>query len=83
MKLSPDLLGVDGSIAGQLEELSSQALHDGGQVDCHTNSNLIKIDFVAKKIADTSNKELKSSIAGMGLGLAPGLSSLPSSRHDD
>ncbi len=80
MKLSPDLLGVAGSIAGQLEDLSSQALHDGGQVD---SCNLIKIDFVAKKIADTSNKELKSSIAGMGLGLAPGLSSLPSSRHDD
>jgi hypothetical protein len=52
MKLTPDLLRVAGSIAGQLEELSSQALHGGGHVDCCINSKWVKIDSVAKTIAD-------------------------------
>ena len=35
----PRLLVVPGSVAGQLEDLSSQILHDGGQVDRGSSAN--------------------------------------------
>ena len=35
----PGLLVVPGSVAGQLEDLSSEVLHDGGQVDRGSSAN--------------------------------------------
>ena len=57
----PSLLVVTGSITGQLEDLSSEVLHDGGQVDGGTSTNTGGIVSLAEKTVDTSNGELKTS----------------------
>ena len=77
------LLVVTGSIAGQLEDLSSQVLHDGSQVDGGTSTDTVSIVSLAEKTVDTSNGELKSSTAGTGLCLSLGLASFATSGHDD
>jgi hypothetical protein len=77
----PGLLVVTGSIASQLEDLSSQVLHDGGQVDRGTSANTVSVVALAEQTVDTANRELKSSTARAGLCLALGLASFASSRH--
>ena len=75
------LLVVTGSIAGQLEDLSSQVLHDGSQVDGGTSANTVSVVTLAEETVDTSNGELESSTAGAGLCLALGLASFTTSGH--
>ena len=78
------LLVVTGSIAGQLEDLSSQVLHDCSQVDWGTSTDTLSVVSLAEKTVDTSNWELKSSTAGTGLCLSlGGLASFASSGHDE
>ena len=66
LKMSWDdsgLLVVTGSIAGQLEDLSSQVLHDGSHVDWGTSSNTLSVVTLPQKTMDTSDGELKTSPA--------------------
>ena len=79
----PGLLVVTGSVASQLEDLSSQVLHDGSHVDWGTSTDTGSIVTLAEKTVDTPNGELESSTAGSGLCLSLDLASFATSRHDD
>ena len=56
----PRLLVVAGSVAGQLEHLSSQVLHDGSQVDGGASSDSLGVVALPQHTVDTSDGELKS-----------------------
>ena len=45
----PGLLVVPGSVTGELEDLGSQILHDGGQVDRGSSSNPLGVVSLAEK----------------------------------
>ena len=45
----PRLLVVPGSVAGELEDLSSQVLHDGGQVDRSSSANPLGVVTLSEK----------------------------------
>ena len=79
----PGLLVVTGSIASQLEDLSSQVLHDCGHVDWGTSSHTLSIVALPEETVDTSHRELESSPAGAGLCLSLHFSALATSRHDE
>ena len=79
----PGLLVVTSSVAGQLEDLSGEVLHDGGHVDGGTGSDTLGIVTLPQETVDTSNGELKSSTAGPGLCLSLDFAALASSGHDD
>ena len=78
----PGLLVVAGSIAGQLEDLSREVLHDGSQVDGGTGADTLSIIALAEETVDTSHGELKTSPVGAGLCFSLDLASLSASRHD-
>ena len=78
----PALLVVTGGVSCQLEDLSGQVFHDGGQVHWGTGTDALGVVAFPQKTVDTSNGELKSSPAAAGLALALCLSSLTTSRHD-
>ncbi len=78
----PGLLVVAGSVASQLENLSSEVLHDGSQVDRGTSTHTLGIVALAEKTVDTAHGELKTSPVGTGLCLSLDLAALASSRHD-
>ena len=77
----PGLLVVTGGVACQLENLSGQVFHDGGQVDGGTGSDTLSIVSLAEKTMDTTNGELESSTAGSALCLSLDFSSFTTSRH--
>ena len=79
----PGLLVVTGSVSCQLENLSGEVLHDGGQVDGGTGSDPLSIVALAQVTVDTSHGELKPGPAGPGLALSLSFSSLSASRHGD
>ena len=79
----PGLLVVTSGVAGQLEDLSGQVLHDGGHVDGGTGSDTLGIVTLPQETVDTSHGELKSSTAGPGLCLSLDFAALASSGHDD
>ena len=79
----PGLLVVTGSVTSQLEDLSSQVLHDGSHVDWGTSTDTGSIVTLAEKTVDTSNGELKSSTARPALCLSLDLASFAASRHVD
>ena len=76
------LLVVTGSVASQLEDLSSEVLKDSSQVDGSTSTHALSIVAFAQETVDTSNGELKSRAAGSALGLSLRLSSFATARHD-
>ena len=57
----PGLLVVTGGVTCQLENLSGQVFHDGGEVDWGTSTDALTIVSLAEMTVDTSNWELKSS----------------------
>ena len=64
LKMSWDdsgLLVVTGSITGQLEDLSSEVLEDGSQVDRGTSTNALGVVALAEEPVDTANGELETS----------------------
>ena len=63
----PGLLVVPGSVAGELEDLGSEVLHDGGEVDRGSSSNEFGVATFAEKTVNPSHRELKTSTAGPGL----------------
>merc|ERR1719310_566113 len=77
----PGLLVVTGSVTSQLEDLSSQVLHDGGHVDGGSSSHPLGVVAFAEETVDTSHRELEASTAGPGLCLSLDLASLATSRH--
>jgi len=77
----PGLLVVPGSIASQLEDLSSQVLHDGSHVDGGTSTHTLGIVALPQQTVDTAHGELESSTAGPGLCLSLHLATLAASRH--
>ena len=78
----PGLLVVTGSIAGQLEDLSCEVLHDSSQVDGGAGADTLSIVSLAEETVDTSHRELKTSPVGAGLCLSLDLASLSASGHD-
>ena len=59
--VDPLLLVITGSVAGQLEDLSGQVLHDSGEVDWGASSDTLGVVALAEKTVDTTDWELKSS----------------------
>ena len=78
----PRLLVVAGGVSCQLENLSSQVLHDGSQVDGRTGSDTLGVVALAQMTVNTADGELKSGTRRASLGLSLRLSSLSASRHD-
>ena len=86
LKMSGDdsgLLVVTGGVTGQLEDLSSEVLEDGSQVDRGTSTHSLGVVAFAEESVDSANGELKSSAAGSALCLSLRLASLSASRHFD
>jgi hypothetical protein len=61
------LLVVACGVAGQLEHLSGQVLHDGGQVDGRSGTHALGVRSFAEHPVDTSDGELKSGPGRAGL----------------
>jgi hypothetical protein len=76
------LLVVSGSVSSQLENFSSEVLHDCSKIDWGTSTNSFSIVSLAEKSMDTTNRELKSGSAGSALCLSLHFSTLSTSRHD-
>ena len=84
LKMSWDdsgLLVVTGSVTSQLEDLSSEVLEDGSQVDRGTSAHSLGVVAFAEESVDSTDGELKPSAAGSALRLSLGLSSFSTSRH--
>ena len=79
----PGLLVVTGSVASQLEDLSSEVLHDGSKVDGGSSTNTGGIVSLSEQTVNTSNGELGTSTAGPGLGLGLNFSTFTTSGHFD
>ena len=62
----PVLLVVASGIAGQLEDLGSEVLEDGGQVHGGTGSDTGRIAASLEESANTTNGELKTSLGALG-----------------
>ena len=76
------LLVVTGSVAGQLQDFSSQILEHSSQVDRCTGSNALSIVAFAQESVDTTHGELETSTRRPGLCLCSGLASgFSSSAH--
>ena len=82
-RVDPLLLVVAGGVAGQLEDLSGEVLHDGGQVDRGAGSDALGVVSLAEETVHTSHGELEPSTGGAALGLGAGLASLSTSRHGE
>ena len=77
----PGLLVVTGGVSCQLENLSCEVFHDGGQVDWCAGTDALAIVSFPEKTMNTSHGELKPSTAAAALCLALGLASFTTSRH--
>ena len=67
-------LVVAGGVAGKLEDLSGEVLHDGGEVHGGTSTNALGVSSLAQVAGDTSDGELKSRLGALGGALASLLS---------
>ena len=79
----PGPLVVTRSVASQLEDLSGEVLHDGGQIDGGSGTNTGGVVTLPQETVDTAHGELESSTAGSGLCLSLDLASFTTSRHVD
>ena len=59
----PGLLVVTGGVSCQLENLSGQVFHDGGQVHWGTGSDALTIVALAEQTVDSANGELQTGAA--------------------
>ena len=78
----PGLLVVTSGITGQLEDLSSEVLEDGSQVDRGTSTHSLSIVSFAQESMDATDGELKSGTTGSALCLSLCLASFATARHD-
>ena len=60
------LLVVLGSVSGKFQDLSSEVLEDGSQVDGGTGTDSLGVVSVSQKSADSADGELESSPGGLG-----------------
>lgn len=73
------LLIVAGGVASQLENLSSEVLEDGSQIDGSTGTDTLGVVTLAEQTVDTTDGESETSLGRTGLrvlgtaGLAAGL----------
>ena len=67
----PGLLVVPGGVAGKLEDLSGQVLHDGGEVDGGSGTHPLCVVALAEHPVDAAHRELEAGTgrAGLRLGL--------------
>ena len=77
----PRLLVVTGGVSCQLENLGSQILHDGSQVDGRSGSDALGVVALAQMAVNTTDGELKSGTRRTSLALSLRLSSFAASRH--
>ncbi len=80
------LLVVAGSVTGQLEDLSSQVLEDGSEVDGGTSTDALGIVALAEVTVDTTDGELKTGLGrarGRVLGSRSRLATRFAARHYD
>ena len=75
----PGLLVVPGSVSGELEDLGSEVLHDGGEVDGTSTSNKLGVLALAKKTVNPSDGERQSCTFGTGLWLSSDFATFASS----
>ena len=78
----PGLLVVTSGTSGQLENLSSEVLEDGSQVDGGTSTHSLGVVSLAEESVDATDGELKSRAAGSALRLSLRLASFSTARHD-
>ena len=57
----PGLLVVTSGVAGQLEDLSGEVLHDSGQVDGGTSSDTFGVVALPQKAVNSTDGELQAS----------------------
>ena len=77
----PGFLVVSGSVAGQLEDLSSQVLHDGSQVDWCSGTDSLGVVSLAEESVHSTYGELESRTGRSGFGLGSGFASFTTARH--
>ncbi len=77
--VDPLLLVVPSGVAGQLEDLGGEILHDGGQVDWGAGTDPLGVVSLTEKTVDTTDWELEPSAGGAALGLGAGLASFSTS----
>jgi hypothetical protein len=58
------LLVVAGSVTSQLENLSSEILENGSEVDGSTSTDTLSVVALAEQTVDTTNREGETSLAG-------------------
>ena len=58
----PGLLVVPGSVAGELEDLGGEILHDSGQVDRGSGSNPLGVVSLAEKPGGNDRNDLLGSV---------------------
>ena len=80
-RVDPGLLVVPGGVAGELEDLRGEVLHDSSEVDGSSSTNKSGVVSFAKETMDPANGELKASAARTGFGLGPDFSADSSPRH--
>ena len=76
------LLVVTGGVTSQLEDLSSEVLEDGSQVDRSTSPHSLSIVSFSEESVDSAHRELESGPAGTALCLSLRLTAFAASRHD-
>ena len=81
--VDPLLLVVPGGVASQLEDLSGQVLHDGGQIHWCASANALGVVAVPEVAVDATHRELESSTCGTTLALGAAFASFSSSRHGE
>ena len=78
-RVDPGLLVVPGSVAGKLENLGSEVLHDGAEVDSGSGPDLLGVAPCAEKTVDPADGKLKTGAFGTGHRLGPDFSTFASS----
>ena len=81
-RVDPLFLVVASGVAGQLEDLCGEVLHDGRQVDGSSGAHTFSIVPLSEETVYSADWELESSASRAALGLGAGLASFASSRHD-
>ena len=77
----PLLLVVSGCVAGQLQDLSGEILHHGGEVDRGACTNQLGVVSFTEISVDSTDRERQTGLAGFIFSLGPGLFSFATSRH--
>ena len=77
----PGFLVVTGSVAGQLEDLSSQVLHDGSQVDWCSGTDSFGVVSLAEESVDTTYGELETRSGRSRFWLGSSFASFATARH--